>query len=98
MIFDPHDEEKQVIEWSLSELPEGYDLQKIIEPLLQGFERCEDYCSSREQSGEDACYCVRAAFPTPEAYELYQALKEDSAKIAALTILSNVTGSKHRKN
>jgi len=90
MNHDEREERRQVEEWSLNETPEGFDVSYITEYLLEGFTRCEEPCISRIQSGEGACYCVRQSFPNPETYELYKALKQESAKIVALTILSKV--------
>lgn len=90
MNHDEREEKRQVEEWRFTETPKDFDVSYITEYLLEGFTRCEEPCISKMQSGEDACYCVRQSFPNPETYELYKALKKDSAKIAALTILSKV--------
>ena len=90
MICRKDEDLRQMADWEYAETPQDVDIDLLVERLTDTFERCEGTCDSRKNCGEDACYCVRACFPSPEVYEVYKALKEDSARIAALAILSKV--------
>ena len=51
-------------------------IEDLTHLVCNGFQRCEYHCTSRERCGEDACACVRTVFPTPNAYLLYQQLRD----------------------
>lgn len=50
----------------------------LIHLAKVGFNKCKeddcttgDFCPSRKYCPDDACYCVRQIFPTPEHYDYY---------------------------
>ena len=98
MVFDPREELRQLAEWHLEETHEGLDVELIVTKVVTGFERCEDFCSSKEVCGEDCCYCIRSNFPSPQHYEMYKELTRDASKLTALSILMTVMGSQNGEN
>jgi len=51
--------------------------EDLLDLVETGILPCQDYCASRDICGSDACRCIRAIFPYPEAYELYWMLREE---------------------
>lgn len=59
-------------EWEHGDSSDGMTVDEITTLAKRGLGRCpEDDCFSREVCGEDACRCVRTAFPTPQHYKVY---------------------------
>jgi hypothetical protein len=90
MTFDPREDKRQMEEWVSTEEPDQIDLDLVAEKIINGFEQCEEYCFSRNNCGDDMCYCIRANFPTPKHYDTYKEMMLDASKIVAIRILSNV--------
>ena len=78
------DEKREVRRFKTETNPEAYmTTDDLVTLATNGFETCPDdslktgdYCASRKYSGEDACSCIRAVFPNPDYYELYQLMRE----------------------
>lgn len=90
MIFDAREDKRQLEEWLCEEEPETLDLELIATKITDGFMQCDEYCPSRNNCGNDGCYCVRSNFPTPKHYETYKHLMADSSRVIAIQILSKV--------
>lgn len=98
MTFDIREDKRQLDEWLCADEPKDLDLNLVAYKLINGFERCEDYCSSRNNCGEDGCYCIRANFPTPKHYETYKQMMPDASKVIALRILSVAFSNQQEEN
>ena len=78
------DEKREARRFKTETNPEAYMPRDALVTLaIQGFTPCEkdslktgDYCPSRKYSGDDACECIRATFPSPKFYEVYQLMRE----------------------
>ena len=78
------DEKREVRRFKTETNPEAYmTTDDLVTLATKGFETCPDdslktgdYCASRKYSGDDACSCIRAVFPNPDYYELYQLMRE----------------------
>jgi hypothetical protein len=62
--------------------------QELISLAITGIETCEGYCGSREVCGESSCLCVRAMFPTPSHFFLYQELRKVAQTITSVSVLA----------
>ena len=78
------DEKREARRFKTETNPEAYMTTGALVTLeTKGFETCPDdslktgdYCASRKYSGDDACECIRATFPSPKFYEVYQLMRE----------------------
>ena len=78
------DEKREARRFITETNPEAYMTTGALVTLAtKGFETCPDdslktgdYCASRKYSGDDACECIRATFPSPKFYEVYQLMRE----------------------
>ena len=74
-------------------------IKNLVDLAIRGFETCNkdslttgDFCASRKYSGDDACLCVRAVFPNPDYYELYQLLRESYLRDVGKALLAKIAG------
>jgi len=80
--------------------PEAYMPRDALVTLaIQGFTPCEkdslktgDYCPSRKYSGDDACECIRATFPSPKFYEVYKILRHYYLENVGKALLRKIAG------
>ena len=78
------DEKREARRFKTHTDPEAYmKMGDLVTLATKGFETCPDdslktgdYCASRKYSGDDACECIRATFPSPKFYEVYQLMRE----------------------
>ena len=88
--FDPREDQRQLEQWLCEDESSELNLELIADKVINGFERCEEHCPSRNHCGSDGCYCVRANFPTPQHYETYKELMRDASKVIAINLLAKV--------
>ena len=88
MIIDIKKDAKEAEEWENSESEESISMDEIVHMAKNGVSFCEDYCASREYTGENRCYCIRSRFPTPSHYELYLLARDQFKKYLALGMLA----------
>jgi hypothetical protein len=74
--MDPRLEKTRRDKW-LERKEGSMSIEDIVAIAIHGHTKCneDEFCSSRNQSGDDACYCIRSIFPTLESYELYKELR-----------------------
>ncbi len=94
MIYDIQKELKHAEDWELSQTDETMDVEEIAEMASRAISYCEGSCPSRDLVGEHRCYCVRARFPSPEHYELYQASREEFKKMLGIMIINTALPTK----
>ena len=90
MIFDAREDKRQRDDWLCTEEPDELDLDFVASKIINGFTRCDDYCVSRNNCGDDGCYCIRANFPTPNHYDTYKQMMQNASQIIAIRILADV--------
>ena len=88
MIIDIKKDAKEAEEWENSDSEESISMDEIVHMAKNGVSFCEDYCASREYTGENRCYCIRSRFPTPSHYELYLLARDQFKKYLALGMLA----------
>ena len=88
MISDIKKDKKDAEDWENSKSEESISLNEIVHMARNGITYCEDYCVSREYTGENRCYCIRSRFPTPDHYELYLMARHQFKKYLALGMLA----------
>jgi hypothetical protein len=89
-MIDIHDDKKQAEEWV--ENTEGeMSQEQLVYLAINGHKECEHYCGSREYCELGACYCIRANFPTPKLYELYQQLRKTYVEMESLAVISGLS-------
>ena len=71
MVIDIQEDKRQAEIWERSDSEESVSLAEIVQAATNGISYCEDYCASREYTGEHRCFCIRARFPTPAHYEMF---------------------------
>lgn len=71
-------EERYKTAWLEKRHTISMDTERLVTIAVNGHKRCDEdeYCLSRNYSGEDACRCIRTVFSTPEHYELYLCLRQ----------------------
>tara|TARA_Y100000385_G_C12513048_1_gene392149 strand:+ start:168 stop:494 length:327 start_codon:yes stop_codon:yes gene_type:complete len=75
-MIDVRDDKKQAEDW-LDNGNGEMDADTLNFIAINGFEDCgRKPCFSAKACGSDACFCVRATFPSREHYQLYLALRE----------------------
>ena len=77
MLLDTKDELKEMEEWMQSSKKWEIAPEGLLDLVETGLITCQDFCASREACGSDACRCIRAIFPYPDAYELFTLLREE---------------------
>ena len=87
-LFNAPEEQRQHEEWVCADESQPIDYVLIANKVVDGFEMCEEHCSSRNICGVDGCYCLRANFPTPRHYEIYKQVKADTSQVIAFQILA----------
>ena len=87
-MIDINIDKKQSLRW-LEDNQDGLmHKSELIALVITGIETCEGYCGSREVCGEDSCLCVRALFPTPSHFFLYQELRKVAQTITSASVLA----------
>lgn len=92
------DEKREARRFKTHTDPEAYMwIDDLVTLATKGFVTCPDdslktgdYCASRKYSGDDACACIRAVFPNPDYYELYQLMREDYLKALGKALLRKI--------
>ena len=89
-MIDIHDDKKQAEEW-LENTEGEMSQEQLVYLAINGHKECEHYCGSRELCELGACYCIRATFPTPKLYELYQQLRKTYIEMESLAVISGLS-------
>ena len=79
--MDYFEEENEANLWNSTASNKNITWKDISLMAINKLETCEGYCESREISGEDACFCIRNRFPSPEHYKLYKATRKRYEKM-----------------
>ena len=81
------------------------DINDLVDLAVRGFQPCKKdslatgaFCPSRKYSGDDACSCIRAVFPNPDYYELYELLREYYLRNVGKALLVKIAGDLVEKN
>ena len=91
ILFDINEDKKEKMEWLSEGNDNSFTMDDLTDYAINGLQRCEGYCGSEDYLGEDACYCVRARFPTIKHFNLYEAARELGKELAYITILGNLS-------
>ena len=89
-MIDSREDRKDFAEW-IDRDPALYYIETdyLMKLAVVGLETCEDYCSSREELGDDGCFCVRARFSHQNHYHLYLSLRLLAKKLASLAAIEH---------
>ncbi len=85
-ITDIKQELKDAEDWDRKE--GSISLIEIVDLAKTGIDTCEDFCASRKYCGEDRCYCIRARFESPQAYQLYKVSREYFLDFLAIGLIA----------
>lgn len=97
-MIDINIDKKQSNAWLEDNRNGAMSRQELVSLAITGIERCEDFCGSREVCGEDACFCVRAYFPTPAHYFLYQELRKIAKTITSASLIAETINNDEYNN
>ena len=90
-MIDVREDKKQAEDW-LDNGNGEIDADTLNFIAINGFEDCgRNPCFSARACGSDACFCVRATFPSREHYQLYLALRERYLMWLSLGLLGAAT-------
>mgnify|MGYP001366003428 CR=1 FL=1 len=63
-------------------------VDEIVELAKHEIRYCDDYCYSREYTGEDRCICIRERFVSPKHFELYLTARKKFKEMIAAKALA----------
>ena len=93
-MIDVREDKKQAEDW-LDNGNGEMDADTLNFIAINGFENCgRKPCFSEKACGSDACFCVRATFPSRDHYQLYLTLRERYLMWLRLGILGAATNGK----
>ena len=89
ILIDEREDKEQATRWLKAEADKTWQsLEELAHFAALGVSTCEDYCYSRETHGEDACFCIRARFASPDHYFLYLEMRKIAKKLTAFAFIA----------
>ena len=91
-LIDIHEDKQQAETWMASEPEMTWQaIDELIDFAIHGIKTCEGFCGSREMLGEDACFCIRARFPSNEHYFLYLELRKLAKDLTTFALIAKTS-------
>ena len=88
-MIDEREDEEQTKRWVNAEADKtSQSLEELAHFAALGISTCEGYCHSRETYGEDACFCIRARFASPDHYFLFLEMRKIAKELTAFALIA----------